>query len=311
VFLHCLDNAPGWNYLRRKELAGFIFLVFEDGTYAKWELKYGTSIGTWDGQAYNWEYAPAGDTMTYGKLAWTGQTLSGMSAKLYLSEWVNPRPDLKIAQIILRAAYVPSMMNPMLLAVTAVHPRLAATPSAKPLPSANLLVPAKPAGTLYDLSGGKDESELRYVAPDGTIIAAEAIYNAMSDKKASGFSQDWRSYVGLVTIDGQQGARTDKLVFTLPQATPLTGALVTGTFREPRKTQNSPPMVCDLFLDVSSDGGKTWQEKAAVRATSPEEHGPAWMPLDGSGVTMLRLRQTLAEGVHYQGFSSVKLYRRP
>ena len=227
-----------------------------------------------------------------------------MSAKLYMSEWVNPRPGLKIAKLVLRAAYVPSMMNPMLLAVTAVHPRLAARPSDRPLPSAKLLVPAKPVGVPYDLGGGKDESERRYVAPDGTVIAAETIFNAGSDKKASGFSQDWRSYVGLVTLDGQQAARTDKLIFIFPKPVPLTGALVTGCFREPRKTQNSPPMICDIFLDVSSDGGNTWQETGAVRATSPEEHGPVWMPLGGEDVTAVRLRQTPGEGVISLGFSA-------
>lgn len=312
LFLHCLDNAPGWNYLRRKELAGFYFIVFEDGTYSKLELKYATSIGTWDGQAYNWEYAPAGDVMTYGKLAWQGQTMSGMAAKLYMAEWVNPKPGVKISKIILRATYDPVPMNPMLLAVTAVAPRLAAKPSQLKLPSADLLVEPKPEGVFYDLGGGRDESELRYVAPDGTVIEAENINNSLSDNTANAFlANDWRSYVGLVTVAGHQAARTDKLVFTFPGSVPLTGALVTGRFREQRKSANFPPMVYDMFMDVSNDGGKTWQEKASVRATSPEEHGPVWMPLDGSGVQMVRLRQSLCPGTpDYHGFSSVRFYRK-
>jgi hypothetical protein len=312
VFLHAIDNAPGWNYLRRKELAGFYFIVFEDGTYAKCEIKYGVNSGTWDGQHYGWEYAPAGDTMPYGKLAWQGQTMSGMNAKLYMTEWANPRPELKIAKIILRATYDPVPMNPMLLAVTAVDSRLAAKRAEKELPSASLLQPPKPEGVLVDLSGGKDESELRYVAPDGTVIEAAMLHNGLSDNLANAFLvNDWRSYVGLVTLDGHQAARTDKLVFTFPKPVPLTGVLVAARFREQRKSQNFAPMVYDIFVDVSGDGGKTWQEKGVVRATSAEELGPVWIPL-GEEAVMVRLRQTQCPGTpDYFGFSAVKFYRKP
>ncbi len=311
VFLHCLDNAPGSNYLRRKELAGYYFLVFEDGTYARREIKYAINTGNWDGLRLPWEYGPAGDTMPFGKPAWRGRTMSGLMATLYMTEWANPRPNLHIRKIILRATHDPGMMNPMLLALTAIHPRHAAPPAAEPLPSADLLSPARPVGTPLDLSGGRDESELRYVAPDGTIIETDRIANALSDKKSSAFSNDWRSYVGLVTMDGHQAARTDQVRFTLPGPTPLTGVLVTGRYREQRKAQDFGPMIFDLFLDVSEDGGKTWQQKAVVRHTTPDEVGPVWLPLDGTPVQRLRLRQTQGPNTHYSGFSFVQLYRRP
>ena len=311
IFLHCLDNAPGSNYLRRSELAGYYFFVYEDGTYAKREIKYAINTGNWDGLRLAWEYAPAGDTMPGAKLAWRGQTASGLPAHLYMTEWTNPKPNLRIMKIILRSTFDPTMMNPMLLAITAVNPRLAATPAKGELPSAALLQPPKPEGVAIDLTGGKDESELRYVAPDGTVIEADRIDNALSDKKASAFSNDWRSYVGLVTLNGHQSARTDAVRFTFPKPVSLTGALVSGRYREQRKAQDFGPMIYDIFLDVSTDGGRTWQQKAVVRNTTPEEIGPVWLPLDGTPVQMARVRQAQGPNTHYAGFSLVQFYRKP
>jgi|GEM_PF-1776985 len=313
TFLHCLDNAPGWNYLRRRELAGYYFMVYEDGTYAKLELKYGITIGTWDGQKYRWEYAPAGDSMPYAKLAWSGQTTSGMTAKLYMSEWVNPKPNGKLKKIILRATHEPTMMNPMLLAVTATHPRLAAETMSEKLPSADTLISPTPIGEYYDLSGGTDESEMRYVAPDGTVIHGNDIRNQLSDKKAFAYANDWRSYVGQVTIDGHQAARTrdGQLFYTFAKPTSLTGVMVTGRFREQRKKQDFTPMVYNFFVDVSADGGKTWQQTGEVLATSPEEHGPVWLSINRDTVTHVRLRQERGPGTtDYYGFSRVKFYRK-
>ena len=310
AFLHCLDNAPGWNYLRRKELSGFYFIVFEDGTYAKIDLKYATNIGNWSGLPTPAGYNPRGHTMAKGRLAWRGQTLSGFEACLYMTEWVNPRPDLKIEKIVLRATYDPTKMNPMLLGVTALDPRLAEKPSPVKLPSAEKLLPPKPVGVLHDLAGGKDESETRYVAPDGTVIETTRINNHLSDLLGYAHAQGYRSYVGLVTYEGAQAARTGELVFTFPKDLPVTGALVTGHFREQRKVQDFSSMVFDVFLDVSEDNGKTWKPESVVRATSPEEHGPVWLPVKRDAVRTIRLRLKPHPGTHYVGFTSVKLHRR-
>jgi hypothetical protein len=311
VFLHCLDNAPGWNYLRRRELAGYYFMVYADGTYSRWELKYGTSIGTWDGQHYPWEYAPGGDTMPYGQLAWSGQTQSGLTAKLYTTEWVNPKPDVPIRKIILRSTVEPTNMNPMLLAVTAVDPRLGTTLDEK-LPSVDMLKPVAPVGVAIDLANGKDESELRYIAPDGTVIWADKLHNGLSERTGNAFlTNDYRSYVGLVTMDNQQAARTDVLYFTLPKPTVLTGLTVLGRFREQRKAANFAPMSFSHKVDVSDDGGKSWKEVAGTDFSTPEETGAQWIALPDKPVQMLRIRQFRAEGTtDYHGYARVQLYRK-
>ncbi|HRU06528.1 MAG TPA: hypothetical protein P5137_12230 [Candidatus Brocadiia bacterium] len=309
LFLHCLDHAPGWHYLRHKELAGYYYIVFEDGSCDKIQITYATNISNWDGPT-RWPYNPCGHTMSQARLAWSGQTTSGLDAYLYVTEWVNPRPDLKIQKIVLRSTFDPVFMNPMLLAITATHPRLGIAPAKRKLPiAASLLAAPKPVGVPLDLSGGKDESERRYVAPDGTTIEAASINNGLSDAIAYGFAQDWRSYVGMVTVDGHQSARADELIFTFPKPVPLTGALVTSRYREQRKAQNFPPMVYDLFIDVFVNGA--WEQKASALATCPEETGPAWMPLTGEPVQKLRLRQKRCQGTpDYAGYSFIQLFRK-
>jgi hypothetical protein len=292
-----------------------LFGPFEDGTYDRHQITYHTSIGTWDGQHYPWEYAPAGDNMTYAQVAWTGQTMSGLNAKLYRTEWVNPKPDVPIRKVILRSTFDATPMNPRLLAMTAVHPRVAGGSSepAPTLPSVAALAPPRSVGVPYDLAGGTDVSELRYVAPDGTVIEADRLHNSLSDRTGNaGLANDWRSYVGHVTIDGHQAARTDTLRFSFPQPTPFTGVLVTGRYREQRKAANFPPMIYRYFVDISNDAGKTWKQVAAMDCSSPEEHGPVWIPLPDEPARMVRLRQARCEGTpDYSGYSRVMFYRKP
>lgn len=155
IFLHCLDRRPGWNYLRRKELAGLYFMLFEEGTYSRCELKYATNIGNWDGLPTNCGYNPKGHSMAQGKLVWRGETLSGMPAFLYMREWINPRPDLKIEKMIFRATYDPVPMNPILLAITAVNSRLEeGGKELVALPSANKLIPPSPSEWSFTLQAG-------------------------------------------------------------------------------------------------------------------------------------------------------------
>jgi len=310
IFLHSLENRPGWNYLRRKELAGFYIMEYEDGTYSKHEIKYAVNSANWDGRPTNRAYSPKGHSMTDGFLAWEGDTTSGLPAFLYATEWVNPQPDRTIVRIHLRSPKNWGHMNPMLFAVTAVHPRLASAQSAPAqMPAMQLLADAQSVGAAYDLSGGKDESETRYIAPDGTVISSERVDNLLANHVRWDVI-DFRSHVGMVNADGNfSTVRAFKVEYAFPQPTTLTGALVTGGFRRERKTENFGQSLLDYQLETSSDGGKTWQAASTIQATSPEEHGPQWMPLAEQPLTHLRLT-VKPLNVNCDGIQRVQLFRK-
>jgi hypothetical protein len=139
------------------------------------------------------------------------------------------------------------------------------------------------------------------------------LHNALSERTGNAFlTNEYRSYVGMVTIDGHQAARTDTLMFTFPRPTRLTGVSVLGRFREQRKAANFGPTSFSYKVDVSPDGGKTWNEVATTGFSTPEETGPAWIPLPDSPVQSVRLRQTRGEGtLDYHGFKRIQFYRKP
>lgn len=308
IFLHCLDNRPGHNYLRRKELAGFYFMVYEDGTYAKCEIKYAVNTANWDGRPVNSGYNPKGHNMTDGQLVWQGDTASGMKAFLYSTEWVNPHPSTPIKKIIFRAAQPISNMNPMLLAITAVKPEASTVITETALPSVDNLTPAQPKGVLLDLSGGKDESEAKYIAPDGTTIVALDVYNVTANVLTWDVLE-YRSYAGMVNYDDNKAARALQLTYIFPQAKSLTGVLVTPAYRVERKTENFDAAIYDVFLEISTDGGATWQEMSKAFNVCPEEQGPVWLPMEERLTKMLRVR-AVAKSNTAQGIARVQLFER-
>jgi hypothetical protein len=311
IFLHNLEDRPGHNYLRRKELAGFYIMEFDDGTYAKHEIKYAVNAANWDGRPVNSGYNPKGHQMTDGLLAWEGDTTSGMPAFLYATEWTNPCPDKTLTRIHLRSTFSMGDMNPMLYAVTAVHRRLAPKAAAPvDLPPISAFTAPQPAGTPYDLSGGKDESETRYVAPDGTVISSASIYNLLADYVRWDVIQ-YRSRVGMVNAGGNYAtAKTFTVEYAFPRPTALTGAMVTGGFRRERKTENFDQALLSYAVESSSDGGKTWRGEATVERTCPEEHGPQWMAIGDQPVTNLRVTAKSLNG-NSDGIERIELYRRP
>jgi hypothetical protein len=309
VFLHCLDNRPGHNYLRRKELAGYYVIEYGDGLYDVKEIQYAVNTANFDGRPVMSGYNPRGHNMTDGSLAWQGESRSGMPVFLYSTEWVNPRPDVPITRVRLRAAHVMGNMNPMLLGLTAVRAggALGGGKQTSALRPVTTLAPATAVGQLVDLRGGVDESETRYRAPDGTVIESSKLDNLTSDHGES--SAAWyRSYVGIVNHDGNQAVRGDTVTYHFAQPRPLTGALVTAAYRIERKTEDFEPAVHDLTLSVSDDGGNTWRQVAAQAGVLPDEVGPVWLGLDGKPVTHVRLRA--ANRSPALGFSHVQWFEQ-
>ena len=101
VFLHTLSRKPGQQYIRKAELSGYYFIVYDDETFATLDIQYNINVANWDGLHTNWDYAPQGYALKRAKHVWRGQTRAGVNADLYAAEWVNPRPELKIQTIIL------------------------------------------------------------------------------------------------------------------------------------------------------------------------------------------------------------------
>ena len=229
--------------------------------------------------------------MKRGRLVWKGETLSGQDAFLYSSEWINPRPDLAIKKILFRTAYSISCMNPMLMAVTAIKadPLLAGVDTNAALKQAAILEPARPEGNSLDLRGGRDESELKYIAPDGTMIECASIDNKNSDKAWNG-NEDFRSYVGIVNYDGNEyyrfsGAGAVTYAFAQPRA--LLGLMVTGAYRGERKGEDFSPSLFECSIET--DAGEGWKTAAKAGPVSPEETGPVWVALDGKPIQKLRV----------------------
>lgn len=310
VFLHSLEHRPGHNYLRRKELAGFYIMEYDDGTYGPCEIKYAVNTANWSGRPVNSGYNPKGHTMTDGFLAWKGESTSGLPVYLYATEWANPRPDKTVARIHVRTPDSLTRMNPMLFAVTALHPRLASKKAEPPeMPSIDRLAPAQPVGTFYDLAGGVDESDTRYVASDGTVISCDQIYNLSADNIAWAVIQ-YRSKVGMVNVPGNYAtAQTHKVDYAFPQPTDVTGALVTGGYRRERKTEDFDAVILNLTCYASTDGGETWTEQSKALNVSPEEHGPQWLSVSAGSVTHLRFTIDVVSG-YTHGFEQIKIFRR-
>ncbi len=313
AFLHTLEHRPGHNYLKRNELAGFYHILYADGQAATCEIKYAVNTANWTGRPTPSGYNPKGHNMTNGYLAWQGETAGGMGCFLYATEWVNPRPGEPIIGIVLRAAQTPSNMNPILLAVTAVSDRVADKSAATdeqaliPVLPWSALQPEQPRGQPLDLAGGSDESEIRYRAPDGTIISAPSIYNATADHIRWDVLE-YRSYVGMVNMRGGfLDARTLTVAYDFPQPRQLTGALVLPASRSERKTENFPAVWWKLIAEVSDDG-TTWREVAQRPEVCPELQGPVWLNLPDVPVQHLRFRAELLRG-NANGFNWIELYQ--
>lgn len=310
MFLHCLEHRPGHNYLRRKELAGFYIVEYDDGTYARCEIKYAVNIANWSGRPTNSGYNPKGHVMTDGFLAWEGQTTSGMPAFLYAMEWVNPCPRKTIVRIRLRGNDRLGHMNPMLFAVTALSPRLASADSSAPqMPAIHRLDPPRTIGTPLDLAGGIDHTDRRYLAPDGTVIQVPNMYNDNADHIRWDIL-DYRSKVGMIHEPGNYAmVRSPVVEYVFPKPTRIAGALVTGGYRLERKTEDFDPAIQNLELLVSFDEGQTWVSQSRAAEVSPEEHGPQWLGVQtDQPITHLRVTSQTVSGFTY-GIERIVLFQ--
>lgn len=317
VFLHALQERPGQSYLRKNEHAGYYIAVYEDGTYAKMDIKYGINAEPWYAGARDAEgNLPPANAIKRGSLAWRGETRSGFLAYLYATEWVNPRPTKTIDKVILLAAWKMSPMNPMLVAVTGVAPAGDEKDEKVTLRPVANLTPAAPVGTPVDLLGGREETIKekgadgkdkdvpwrRYLAPDGTLLEGGPV-----ERVETGYHPGTHPPVGSVAaaltggnvfFEPKRGTKGE-LLFTFPSARRLTGVLVHGPTRSERKTDDFGPCSANIGVSISEDGVK-W-ETVLKMTTFDEEQGPRFIAFPDKPVRKVR--------VENHGVSLVRFYK--
>jgi len=299
-FLHTLDSNMGVCYWTVKELAGYYYVVYDDGTYEPIELKNAVNITKFDGLSDFWDSAPRGKGMVGARLVWRGQTGSGNEAYLYKMEWVNPFPRKKIDRIIFASPKQVASANPILIAATGVVPTIADEASA-PKPRyefgprrIELLSPPLPIGNPIDLTKGREEDEGRVWRTDDGITLE------LADKPRNNKSLDltqppWLTIGNVVYENGQNcgivSAYEASMKIVFPQPRKLAGIRLSGQYRDTIGQQvNRPPNIYQYSVSVIENGEAA--HTVSRDAHIPDEEGPLWLPLDGRAVSELRIQQT-------------------
>jgi hypothetical protein len=277
LFLHALTERPGQNYVRKAELAGFYFMVYEDDTFVPCDIKYNINVANWDGLPTRWGYSPRGKTMKRATLAWEGQTMAGPTAALYYTEWVNPRPDETIARVVLAAPHLKRAASPVLLALSGVSPTAADTPrGAQRLPLSVLEAP-QPVGRPVGLVGGRILSAETYVAPDGTTVHTGT--NILNRVNTIGCEAFWSATASLLFPNNQYprfptGFEPVDIVFPVPR--PLSGVMVTPAFRQETSVNDFRGRARIYTIELSPDGF-SWQALEKQTGHYPEIEGPRFV----------------------------------
>ncbi|MBI4028725.1 MAG: hypothetical protein HY360_27350 [Verrucomicrobia bacterium] len=275
-FLHALSRRAGWNYMKKEELCGYYFIVYEDGTYDPFEIKYATNAANWDGKNTRWNYSPTGLALARANLAWRGPTRSGQTAVLYATEWINPKPHSPIRTILFASPQLKTGVCPLLLAVTGFEPvagdaeDLTVDKKKRLRPVSLLAEPALP-GKPIDLSDGVIESKRLYVTRDGLRVSTPSPF-----LESDTWGEDYEGDVAHVVWDNNCGIEcahaNAEVVVELPVERSLCGVVVIGMYRRECYSNDFPPALIDYTVEVSADG-KTWEKVADRTGHIPEEEG--------------------------------------
>ncbi len=66
------------------------------------------------------------------------------------------------------------------------------------------------------------------------------------------------------------------MTFVFPKQEVLTGVLVSGSYRDERKSEDFPPQKLGLVCYVSMDGSR-FEKLYEILNYTPEEEGPKWL----------------------------------
>lgn len=303
VFLHSLEDRAGTAYLRKNEHAGYYIMVYEDGTYAKMDIKWDINANPWligprdkDGNL------PPVSALKRGWTAWRGETRGGQLACLTAAEWINPRPSQTIVKVIVQAAWKMSPMSPMLVACTGIAPRGDEPDVKGNWPKASALDPNPPVGKPIDLTGGREESWTKYIAPDGTLLEGSPI-----ERIETGYHPGTHPFVGSVAVALAGGnhfyqpkGNSGTLEVTFPEPRMLTGVLLHGPTRIERKIEDFGPSQLICSITVSADGEK-WTPAGGARLNFAEELGPQFVKFPATPVKKVRF--------NCNGLSLVRFYQ--
>ena len=106
--IHILHGVTGTEAEGTK--VGQLVLNYANGEKVELPICYGSEVCDWQGKA------DANNEQKNARIAWSGKTSSGKTARIFLTSWKNPRSDLEIGYI----SYVSEMRNaaPFLLGIT-------------------------------------------------------------------------------------------------------------------------------------------------------------------------------------------------
>lgn len=278
LFLHTIMQSPGQNYMRKNEFAGSYFIVYDNGRYSTFDIKYGMNIQPWLGGVRDADGKfPAPMSLGRGRVVWRGETVGGHAAHLAFAEWINPFPDQTIRKVICRTAWKKSPMNLALVAVTGVTPTGNEATETVKLPAVSDIALAAPKGIPVDLSGGTEKSFQWYVAPDGTIVESSRIFRL---DEYHGGSEDVLGTAACAIKDGNHYFRPSEylgeVTVWFPEVVFLKGFMIRCPPREERKRDDFPPSAGSWTISISPDE-KTWKPVGTLALR--EEQGPQFFAL--------------------------------
>ncbi len=317
IFLHVLDNKPGHNYLRKNELAGYYFIVYQDGFYLPVELKYGLNIANWDGLPGWSYYEPHEKSMKKAILCWRGKTQAGVEANIYYTEWINPRPQIPVTKIIFATTWKKTCMNPTLIAITGIHYREEFKNVLKNMFTDTALKPTAvlsqsvPQGIPVELKGGILHNDLTYETEEKILITGSSVNNRPYEKVPRG-GEDFKSDISCAISDSNdffRPAGKGEVTFVFPKAEILSGVLVSGSYRDERKSEDFQPQSLGLVCYISADGSN-FEKLSEILNYTPEEEGPKWFVFPDKPVKAFKIEVRPLTPYSVAGLNLVQPYRK-
>jgi len=102
-------------FVRDGTSVGHYVVHYADGSTGEIPIVYGEDVRDW----WNWDKSKG---VTRGKVAWTGKSENAdeynVTTRLYVTTWVNPKPDVKLDRIDFASAFE-TAASPFCIAITA------------------------------------------------------------------------------------------------------------------------------------------------------------------------------------------------